>query len=96
MGAITLMRGIDDVRVVTIDADSLSTMFRKVRDRTELKDTDLRFHDSRHEACTQLSKRLPIEVLGKITGHKDLKILFNVYYNPTAKELADKMNAVAG
>lgn len=91
---IELMRGIDDVRVVTIDADSLSTMFRKVRDKTELKDTDLRFHDSRHEACTQLSKRLQIQDLAKLTGHKDLKILLNVYYNPTAKELADKLNQI--
>lgn len=89
---VELMRGVDDVRLVTIDADSLSTLFRKARDRTTLKDADLMFHDSRHEACTQLAKKIPMEVLGKLTGHKDLKILFNVYYNPTAKELADKLN----
>lgn len=91
---IELMRGVDDKQLVTINAASLSTMFRTVRNRTILKDADIRFHDSRHEACTQLAKIIPIEILGKITGHKDLKILFNVYYNPTAEELADKLNQI--
>ncbi|MDE2420905.1 MAG: tyrosine-type recombinase/integrase [Gammaproteobacteria bacterium] len=89
---IKLMQGFDDLRMVTIDADSLSTMFRKVRDSTQLKEADLRFHDSRHEACTQLAKILQIQDLAKVSGHKDLKILLNVYYNITAEELADKMN----
>jgi integrase len=89
---IELMRGIDDARLATIDAPSLSSMFRTARNSTILKDADLRFHDSRHEACTQLAKILPIQDLAKVSGHKDLKILFNVYYNITAEELADKMN----
>jgi integrase len=90
---VELMRDVDETRLVTIDAPSLSTLFRTIRNRTALKDADLRFHDSRHEACTQLAKVLAIQDLAKVSGHKDLKILLNVYYNITAEELADKMNS---
>lgn len=50
--------------------------------------------DSRHEASTQLAKALenPMD-LAKVTGHKDLKTLLNVYYNPTGDELAEKLRA---
>ena len=52
------------------------------------------FRDSRHEASTQLAKVLenPMD-LAKVTGHKDLKTLLNVYYNPTGDELAEKLRA---
>lgn len=86
-----LVRGLDDERVILIDAPSLSTLFRKSRDSTYLKDTDLNFHDSRHEACTRLAQILPIQDLAKVSGHKDLKILLNTYYNITASEIAEKM-----
>lgn len=88
---IELMRGVDDKRVVTLDSPSLSSLFREKRDSTSLKDSDLRFHDSRHEACTRLAQILPIQDLAKVSGHRDLKILLNTYYNITASEIAEKM-----
>ena len=36
-----------------LDARSLDTLFRRVRDRTEIE--NLRFHDSRNEAITRLA-----------------------------------------
>lgn len=84
-----LMRGIDEVNVLTIDADSLSTTFRKYRDIARL--SEINFHDTRHEACTRLAKKMPIQDLAKISGHKDLAMLMR-YYNPTTRELADIMN----
>lgn len=83
------VRGLDDVRVLTISADSLSTTFRKYRDKTPLK--ELNFHDTRHEACTRYAQIMPIQDLAKVTGHKDLAMLMR-YYNPTASELAQRMN----
>jgi integrase len=62
-----------------------------MRDQTVLKDTDLHFHDARHEACTRLAQILPIQDLAKVSGHRDLKILLNTYYNITAPEIAAKM-----
>lgn len=34
---------------------------------------------------------MPIQDLAKVTGHKDLAMLMR-YYNPTASELAQRMN----
>lgn len=86
---LSLVDNLDEVRVITIDPDSLSTTFRKHCKLTGL--TDLRFHDARHEACTRLAKKLDLHDLAKVTGHKDLRMLMR-YYNPTASELAEKIN----
>jgi integrase len=91
LALIELMRGIDDERVVIIDSPSLSSLFREKRDSTSLKDSDLRFHDTRHEACTRLAQILPIQDLAKVSGHRDLKVLLNTYYNITASEIATKI-----
>ena len=51
--------------------------------------SDLGFHDTRHEAISRFVQNLkmPVEKLAKVTGHKDIKTLINVYYNPTIDEL---------
>lgn len=86
---LTMVDHLDDVRVITIDPDSLSTTFRK---HSKLAgQVDLRFHDARHEACTRLANKLDLHDLAKVTGHKDLRMLMR-YYNPTATELAEKIN----
>ena len=82
-------KGLDNDVVLTISADSLSTTFRKYRDTTHL--THINFHDTRHEACTKFAQMMPIQDLAKVTGHKDLAMLMR-YYNPTASELAQRMN----
>ncbi|OAM31707.1 hypothetical protein A7P96_04520 [Eikenella sp. NML03-A-027] len=71
------LRGIDDVWVFNVDAKSLDVLFRRARDNCGI--IDLHFHDTRREAPTRLSKKVPIEVLAKISGHQDLRILLNVY-----------------
>lgn len=54
---------------------------------------NLKLHDSRHEGATRLAKifQNPAD-LAKITGHKDLNTLMNVYYNPDVREMADKIH----
>lgn len=54
---------------------------------------DLHFHDSRHEGISRFvyEYRLPVETLAKITGHKDLRVLLNTYYNPTVTEMLSMM-----
>lgn len=54
----------------------------------------IRFHDSRHEAITRLVniRKIPVEILAKITGHKDIKTLIVTYYNPTASDIARMLN----
>lgn len=55
---------------------------------------DLNFHDTRHHAITELVNRrkVPIEILMKITGHKTPRVLINTYYNPSASEISRMLN----
>ena len=88
-----LMKGIHEETVCTLtSANTLSSYFWQVVTE-KLKIEDLNFHDTRHEATTRLSQKLPVQDLAKVTGHKDLKTLMK-YYNPTATELADRINGV--
>ena len=83
-----LAQGLDPVRVLTVDAATASTLFRKARIKAGIM--DMTFHDSRHEATTRIAQLLPIQDLSKVTGHKDLKMLMR-YYNPTVSEIAERM-----
>lgn len=87
-----LMKGLDSDKVLTISdrSNALSHDFWLVVSN-RLGITDLNFHDTRHEAITRLAKKLPIQDLAKVTGHKDLKMLMR-YYNPTVHELAQRLN----
>ena len=38
-------------------------------------------------------RKLPVEVLAKITGHRKIEVLVNVYYNPDADELVEMFNS---
>lgn len=86
------IKGLHDIKVLTIESASLSTLFRRFRD--EVKIQDLRFHDLRHEAATRMAQIIvnPAD-LAKITGHTDINILVNTYYNPTPTEVAARLRA---
>ncbi|POU18965.1 integrase [Acinetobacter sp. ACNIH3] len=87
-----LMKGVNNEYVCTLmNSNTLSQYFWQIVTE-KLKIEDLRFHDTRHEATTRLAQKLPIQDLAKVTGHKDLKTLMR-YYNPTASELAIKINS---
>lgn len=77
--------------VVKAHVEGIDTAFYRAMIKAEVK--DLQFRDTRHEAISRLvnTKRLPVEILAKITGHKKLETLLNVYYNPTADELYDSI-----
>jgi integrase len=48
----------------------------------------LTFHDARATALTHLSSKVDVLTLAKISRHKDLSILSNVYYRTTADDIA--------
>lgn len=57
---------------------SVTAAFRRVRKRLGI--TDLRYHDLRREGASRLIERgFSIEETARVTGHRDLKILWNVY-----------------
>jgi integrase len=75
------------VRHCVRQADAL---FRKAKARALIK--DLHFHDTRREALTRLAKKFDVMELARISGHRDLRILQNVYYAPTVEDLAKKLD----
>ncbi|MDZ7841000.1 MAG: site-specific integrase [Gammaproteobacteria bacterium] len=68
----------------------LDALFRKAKKRALIE--DLHFHDTRREALTRLSKVFDVLELARISGHRDLRVLQNVYYAPSAEDLAAKLN----
>lgn len=68
-----------------INSASLDANYRRLRARCGIE--DLRFHDTRREALTRLSKKLDVMTLAKVSGHKDLRILQEVYYAPKMKDM---------
>ena len=64
----------------------VDALFRKYRS-AEL--AHIRFHDTRHEALSRMAQKIHNPMtLAKISGHKDVKILLNTYYNPQGEDLA--------
>lgn len=84
------LKGIDDKSVFRLQAGTLDAVFRRSRDACGI--VDLHFHDSRREALTRMSKKVPVETLAKISGHRSLTILLNVYYRPDMAEIADLLD----
>jgi integrase len=91
---IGLVKGIDKAQVMPLSSDSLKKIFARIVSSVGIE--NLTFHDTRHEATTRLAQLLDVKDLSKVTGHKDINVLVNTYYNPTASELAAKMRSKAG
>lgn len=77
---------IDD-RVFQLKPEVLSRLFYETK--TPLGFSHLNFHDTRREALTRLARKVDVMTLSKISGHKDIKILNEVYYAPNMSEVAD-------
>jgi len=67
----------------------LDTTFRRVRDKAGLE--GLTFHDSRHRAITDLSRKLDVLALARVVGHRDIKQLM-AYYNESVADLAARLD----
>lgn len=88
--ALVLLENLPDGLPVGISSATLDAMYRKYRPE-EL--SHINFHDTRHEALSRMAKKIqnPMD-LAKISGHKDLKILLNTYYNPDDDHLASLLD----
>ena len=69
---------------------SLDALFRKAKARALIE--DLHFHDTRREALTRLAKIFDVMELARISGHRDIRVLQNVYYAPSVSDLAAKFD----
>lgn len=82
------MRGWDETLVFGMKSSSLDAMFRKYRERAGL--SGFTFHDARHTAATMLARRIDVLDLCKMFGWTNPKMAM-VYYNPTASEIAKRL-----
>lgn len=73
----------------SVSSGTLDAIFRKARDKLLIE--DLHFHDSRAEALTRLSRKVDVMTLAKISGHKDLRILQQVYYRESSEDIAARL-----
>ncbi|MCG9005116.1 site-specific integrase [Laribacter hongkongensis] len=94
--ALRILRQLEGIRsgdrVFQLEDSTRDALFRKVRERAGLSDSDLNFHDTRREALTRLSKKVDVMTLAKISGHRDLRILLKTYYAPDMAEVADLLD----
>jgi integrase len=75
--------------VFEVSPQSLDALFRKAKNNCKI--ANLHFHDTRHEACTRLARKLDVLDLARMLGIRDLKIL-SVYYNETAHDMAARLD----
>lgn len=73
----------------TVGANEGSVLFSKLC--RELLIEGLTFHDTRGTALTHLSKKVDVLTLAKISRHKDLSLLSNVYYRESAADIAARI-----
>jgi integrase len=76
--------------VFCVSTASLDALFRKAKARALIE--GLHFHDTRREALTRMAKVFDVMELARISGHRDLRVLQNVYYAPSVGDLADKLD----
>lgn len=72
-----------------VNANEGSVLFSKLC--KELLIDGLTFHDTRGSALTHLSKKVDVLTLAKISRHKDLSLLSNVYYRATPESIAARI-----
>lgn len=73
----------------TVGANEASTLFSRLT-RQLLLD-DLTFHDTRATALTLLARRVDVMTLARISRHKDLSLLLNVYYRETPEQISARL-----
>ena len=82
----------DGTKLIPQSENAFRLMWERRKAKVGLE--DIHFHDARHEAITRFvnNQKLPVEVLAKVTGHKNIKMLVNTYYNPDVNDIADMLD----
>lgn len=83
------LRGLGGELVFDLTSAQLDALWRKIARKAVV---DGHWHDTRHTAATKLAQKLSVMELAKSLGIRDLKTLQAVYFNPSAAELAAKLD----
>lgn len=72
-----------------VDPNEASVLFSKLCKQQMIK--GLTFHDARATAMTLLARKVDVMTLARISGNKDINLLFNTYYRESAEEIAGRL-----
>lgn len=72
-----------------VGPNEASTLFSKLCNQQMIG--DLTFHDSRGTAMTLLARKVDVMTLARISGNKDINLLFNTYYRESAEEISARL-----
>lgn len=72
-----------------VDANEASVLFSKLCKQQIIR--GLTFHDARGTAMTLLARKVDVMTLARISGNKDINLLFNTYYRESAEEIAGRL-----
>lgn len=78
-----------DGKVFITNQKSSAAIFRRAVKLAEIE--NMTFHDARHEAISRLAQKIAVLDLARMIGHRDLRSLM-IYYNPTAEEIAGRLD----
>lgn len=73
----------------TVGPNEASVLFSKLCRQLMIK--DLTFHDGRGTAMTLLARKVDVMTLARISGNKDINLLFNTYYRESAEEISARL-----
>ena len=96
--AVKILKHLESVKnegnptVFQVKSGSHDVIFCKMKELAGLADEDLHFHDTRREALSRLAKKVDVMTLAKISGHRDIKILLNIYYAPDMSDEAELLD----
>lgn len=74
-----------------VKPDSITRAWSRVCERAKIGNA--RVHDLRHTRITELAPALPLQVLARLSGHREPATLMR-YYNPTGKDAAAAGRAI--
>lgn len=72
-----------------VGPNEASVLFSKLCKQQMVK--GLTFHDARATAMTLLARKVDVMTLARISGNKDINLLFNTYYRESAEEIANRL-----
>ena len=73
----------------TVGPNEGSVLFSKLTRQLLLE--GLTFHDARSSALTWLAKKVDVLTLARISRHRDINLLYRVYYRETASQIAARL-----
>ncbi|MFM0647966.1 site-specific integrase [Paraburkholderia bryophila] len=93
IGQLRPLKDAQEGAVFGLDSDGLAALFQKIKTAAGIDGAT--FHDTRRTALTRMAKIFSVLELAKISGHRDIRILSEVYYAPEAADLALKLAAAS-